>query len=412
MHHVGLFEVCGDDCPHCLALQSALNGLLEARKLSRGSRTSLLSVTTAGDDSSTDSSSSGSDLASSEACCPRIPPNDDVAAAVEAFRAPASMSSAVPSVVPHAALRAAWDAAEEDGLLRYGLAGDMAAQQRHLGGKFGLVAQFVPGRASKRPPAVRTVGHVDVPFRADAFHFGKIAPTEILGYLVPKEAGPRWSTQAEAGAARVLLNVSPVCHGHFLLTGQEASKPQVLGEELLTLALQFQRADAGGEWHLAFNSMGGGASVNNEHWQGFTVPMPVLARARSSRKHADVTLAVVPDWPLPVAGVGGPLASVVREVLAIVAALRSRNIAYNVLVAEGHAWVFPRALCNPYGTGGDVSRLQVAAHEASGVLIVPTREDFDGLSAESAEALLRSARADPADVAQALRDAGWPEDLW
>lgn len=408
---VGLFEACGEDCAHCRALQSALFGLLEARKLSRGSKVSG-SVTTAGDDSSTDSSSCESDLTSNEPFCPKIAPTDDVVApALEAFCVPASVPTAKER--PHAALQAAWAAAEETGLLRYRLAGGMAAQERCLGGEFGLVAQFVPGRASKRPPAVTTVDRVDVPFDVDAFHFGKIAPAEILGYLVPGQDGPRWSTRPEADAARVLLNVSPVCRGHFLLVGgQQADKPQVLGEGLLTLALQFQQADASGEWHLSFNSMGGGASVNNEHWQGFTGPVPVLGRARTTRRHGDTTLAVVRDWPLPVVGVSGPLASVVREVLAFVAALRARNLAYNVLIAESQAWVFPRALCNPYGAGGDVSRLQIAAHEASGVLIVPSGADFDSLTAEGAEALLRSARANPAEVAQALRKAGWPEDLW
>ena len=335
------------------------------------------------------------------------------------------------------AMLAAWDRAAADGAVRY----SPPFEERVLPGPSAMRAYFVAGRASKRA-GNRRIDHVDVPWNASSFNFFRVRDAEVLGRLLITAGGAKFLARSRDSEARVkncstktihwlcnfkrmgkqgkpylrpagrfhseaqkssrtwrglpvLMNVNPVCRGHFLIVSPEP-EPQVFDPRLLTAALAWECA----EWHFIFNSMGAGASVNHAHFQGVAIAAPLLDLPRRKLRLRNVTVERIEGWPLPASAVAGERDAVVREVTSVVSALRAENVAYNILVTSGRAVVVPRAILNT-GTY-DVSVLQVAGHEVAGAWIVPTRADFDALTEARALALLRGARADSAESVYAI----------
>eukprot|EP01062_Namystynia_karyoxenos_P026312 TRINITY_DN20470_c0_g1_i1.p1 TRINITY_DN20470_c0_g1~~TRINITY_DN20470_c0_g1_i1.p1 ORF type:complete len:502 (+),score=152.64 TRINITY_DN20470_c0_g1_i1:157-1506(+) len=285
---------------------------------------------------------------------------------------------------------------------------------RPLQGPLRMLAQSALGRAGKRKPPSR-ITRVRLPFDRKGFHFGRARPLELLALL---EA--RWDDAAEArlpavlDAARplaaqlppdahgVLANVAPYATFHFLLVPEILRKrSQEISHGAVRLALALA-ARCARQLRLVFNSVGAGASVNHQHFQGMYInralPIERLDLDPLPAAPGDtIQLFTARGWPLPtlVLQPGGLGESGAREALAgavyeLGAHLLGMNKAHNVFISEqgNRVTVVPRNI----GNYPDVTRIQVAAMEVVGLWIVPNREEYGSLTEARAVQMLHAAR--------------------
>ena len=242
-------------------------------------------------------------------------------------------------------LQALWDdfyeSAPELFRFRLEVSGDADAGAVRPVGRFR--AQFCPGRATKRPLG-REVEHVVSDFDAAKFHFAKADVRELL-LAFPGPGGrlgdplPRvgsWSELRE-GALAVLLNVSPILRHHFVLAPSlPLLLPQVLTRHAL---LEAARCVAGGGQglRLLYNSLGGAASVNHLHFQGYYLPsggMPAsLPIEQEEVAWSGAGVGELRGWPLQALAVrGASPEALAEEAFRIVAALLLHNVAHHVIM--------------------------------------------------------------------------------
>eukprot|EP00756_Hemistasia_phaeocysticola_P048629 Hpha_TRINITY_DN23043_c0_g1::TRINITY_DN23043_c0_g1_i1::g.109272::m.109272 len=179
----------------------------------------------------------------------------------------------------------------EESAFRYKLGSDREPlETRPLEGTLGMIAQAAVGRAGKRKPSQKLITSVKVPMAPGAFNFGKASFREIVFVLRPGEDAaeklnldPHPLPSAKVGDVLpggghgVLVNVSPYAAYHFLLVPRlRQMTPQQITYPAVRLALSFAW-ECSKQLRLVFNSIGAGASVNHQHWQGVYInkPLPV-----------------------------------------------------------------------------------------------------------------------------------------
>lgn len=270
-----------------------------------------------------------------------------------------------------------------------------------------FIAQLATGRASKRPFG-RSVSSVVEAFDPEAFHFGKIQSDERLFYCendcgdgADLKEEDEASSLASGSATVVLLNVSPILRYHFLLVPRlGVFLPQVLSLNGLEIALSFL-AENDARLKLLYNSLGGAASVNHLHFQGFYLPVagmpPELPlELQEVAWHSD-TVGEIPSWPLHAIVVSSAdLQLLAAQSFGLVKQLTEANIAHHMLLTKRSGVLYVFIVARVLQASFDSRFINVAVNEAVGWFICPDEQEFNELDDLKAGDLLRLWRL-PAD---------------
>eukprot|EP00929_Paragymnodinium_shiwhaense_P039088 TRINITY_DN20564_c0_g1_i3.p1 TRINITY_DN20564_c0_g1~~TRINITY_DN20564_c0_g1_i3.p1 ORF type:complete len:404 (+),score=84.27 TRINITY_DN20564_c0_g1_i3:202-1413(+) len=306
-------------------------------------------------------------------------------------------------------LKAVWEdrQKEEPQLFRFKL--DARVTLRDIGR---FVAHLCPGRATKRPLG-RDIDHVVSSFDAEKFHFGKVDSRELMttfeaGTLVPEQF-PQQAVQTTAKSAEdsmmsiarlppsttaIFLNVSPILRYHFVFAPFAASLlPQVLSREALQAAGAFL-THAGASCRLLYNSLGGAASVNHLHFQGYYMGggdgfPALLPLERQPIAWRSKTLGQVPSWPLHTVVVSEKhFEDMATAAQKVIARLLQRNIAHHLLLVRKdglyQTYIIARRLQHTFHS----AFINVAVNEAVGWFICPDKKEYAGLNERQASSML------------------------
>lgn len=327
------------------------------------------------------------------------------------------------------AWRSLHDAEGSPGVFRYQLGGTSEPlDTRKIPGVLGLVAQRALGRANKRkpPPRIQSVSS-PAPRPDDGrepFNFLRAKQCELIftfsgpgvnssglserrvahadmPFGLPDPAAPLSSVRDTLAEQAVIVNVSPIGTFHFLLATDLASLvPQVLTENSLRVAAVFATYFSD-FLRLTFNSLGAGASVDHQHWQGIYLRQPLAIEAFPHEPVGHlgaVQVALVAGWPLGtwVFSAENP-EELTWAAFRVVQELHALNLAHNLCLAKsgrgGGQRLFLYLAPRRIGYFPDPSLTQVAATEAFGYWIVPGDEQFAALTEEEAERFLRKQAA-------------------
>ena len=225
----------------------------------------------------------------------------------------------------------------------------------------------------------------------------------------------------------VLVNVSPVDYASLLLVPQlDKGLPQVLDKHAigLAIALQLAMSSTTQNFRMGFNGLGGFASVNHMHFQGYFflehgLPgqgqrgLPVEAAKTSLLSStASHSIAELKGYPVPGLVFSTALSMAAddearevfsRAVMACVQHLLDANIPHNLLLSphrEGNKpgfriFVLPQrsfVRTDPYEIGP-------AFPEISGFMIVKREEEFRAMDEAAAERILARVALRPTQFA-------------
>ncbi|XP_032556428.1 GDP-D-glucose phosphorylase 1 [Chiroxiphia lanceolata] len=228
------------------------------------------------------------------------------------------------------ALLAGWSDRMERGLFRYRL-GPMPT--RVLPGPVRLVAQLNEQRSAERRPP-QPVRSLRDPFDPDAFNFTRLRPAELLLRL-RRAGGPG----PPPDPLLVAINASPLERGHVLLLPEPARRlPQALTASALRGALEVALLSAHPGFHVGFNGLGGGASVNHLHLHGLYLgrPLPLEAAPAEPLGPRLGLLRAGPATAFLFFAAGpAALEPVSRDVCRAVEHLGGAGLACNVLATRG-----------------------------------------------------------------------------
>lgn len=175
-----------------------------------------------------------------------------------------------------------WEDMQSQGLLKYAV--DPKQKTERLPGKHGFIKTLVVGRATKKRVNMKLdsgVKHVVQAFDPKIFNFQKAAYAELL-FAVVDEAltgedaelsqAPLVCTQVGEAVDTVVVNVSPIDYGNILLVPAiSQGLPQQLSSATIQKAIGFQLAATAPNFRVGFNGLGGFASVNHLHFQGYFI---------------------------------------------------------------------------------------------------------------------------------------------
>lgn len=149
-----------------------------------------------------------------------------------------------------------WDCIEKEGVFWYDLS---EVENKPLKGDYGMVAQLNMKRfAQRRKPEESS--DVIMKFNPGKFNFNKIKPEEVLFNLKKRHL--------KDFTDRIIINVSPIEYGHFLLTPCFTDcLPQVLDNHSVEVAAEITLLTAHRGFIIGFNSLCALASVNHLHLQ-------------------------------------------------------------------------------------------------------------------------------------------------
>ncbi|KAK3866074.1 hypothetical protein Pcinc_028365 [Petrolisthes cinctipes] len=167
-----------------------------------------------------------------------------------------------------------WDAAMSAGVFKYSLEG---VETKVLPGKYHIVIQMNSNRnVLRRTP--QAIVDVQQPFDPNKFNFTKVKKEEHLLQLLYKpdltkkiEHGEE--RRLETGVGSVLINNAPICSSHSLLMPSLSQcLSQVMTGDGLSLALHVLLLSCSPDLRVAYNSLGGYASVNHFHFHVYYLP--------------------------------------------------------------------------------------------------------------------------------------------
>lgn len=280
-------------------------------------------------------------------------------------------------------LRSKWDDAMEKGHFWYKL---NKLETRILPGKYRFVAQLNIKRAQERRKP-QHVSSVVMPFNSDLFNFTKVKESEILFRM---RRTNECSAATEPGH-HVVINVSPLEYCNSLLVPSLADcLPQVLSPGGLTLAIDTVLLSSNPALRVGFNSLGGFASVNHQHYHLYYLEQRLhLETAPVSRIWGEYhELKDYPAEGFAFQVSKGNKELVVRHIMALVHVLLETSTAHNLFVTRGTAfqdephgrrlsvvrvYLWARKSC--YGAK-DESAFNVALCELGGHLPMKNEEGF------------------------------------
>ncbi|KAK3874665.1 hypothetical protein Pcinc_020413 [Petrolisthes cinctipes] len=167
-----------------------------------------------------------------------------------------------------------WEVSRALGLFKYSVEG---VQTKVLPGKYQIVTQMNANRKSmKRTPA--HISKVKQSFDDDKFNFTKIQSGEQLLHLIyiphtSEVTDSSDNTKNQSVKGSVVINNAPICTSHSLLVPELSQcLPQVVTLPGLQLALHALLLSHSPDLRVAYNSLGGCASVNHLHFHTYYLP--------------------------------------------------------------------------------------------------------------------------------------------
>eukprot|EP00392_Amoebophrya_sp_AT5.2_P009285 g9313.t1 len=246
----------------------------------------------------------------------------------------------------------------------------------------------------------------------------------------------RTTADTQSNTIRVLLNLHPVAELHAVLVPPGLNFQYLDDRDAWETAASLSALSE--VFHLYFNSLGAGASVNHLHFQAWVPPLPLpidaflanndgprgellgdtsrtLTFGQSSQsglvERVELRMELVADWPLTTNGTGGlkkmlcedkPLADssdnslfsfpqrvLLRKSFEYIQRLLRANVPHNVFLYPKLRQILVAVrdfdntqTVDPFGT-------QVAALEALGYWILPMKRDYDRYTTENLDGLLQ-----------------------
>eukprot|EP00927_Polykrikos_kofoidii_P025160 TRINITY_DN22663_c0_g1_i1.p1 TRINITY_DN22663_c0_g1~~TRINITY_DN22663_c0_g1_i1.p1 ORF type:complete len:367 (+),score=58.87 TRINITY_DN22663_c0_g1_i1:92-1102(+) len=254
-----------------------------------------------------------------------------------------------------------------------------------------FLAQKCPGRAWKRPLG-RVVERVVATLNPEEFNFGKVQSRELM-FSVDRHKNSVGIVDGFGNFTAVIINVSPILRYHFVIAPVFALlQPQVLTRHAVEAAGDV--LSLGGEsMRLLYNSLGGAASVNHLHFQGYYIasngfpssfPIETEAILWHSQEFGEVS-----SWPLHtliVLATSSHELSVVVDL--VIERLLHHNVAHHLLLAKrsnGYvAYIIARRMQQRF----DSRYINVAVNEAVGWFICPDTAEFESLTESGAATML------------------------
>lgn len=235
-----------------------------------------------------------------------------------------------------------WMAAKVAGAFIYSVDN---VETKILPGKYGIVSQInVNRKLMRRKP--ENVVDIQQPFNPDKFNFTKIQNKEILMNLQflseePKEDSVLKRNVKEASVileATLIINNAPICHTHSLLVPfLEKCQPQVLNHEGLTTAIHTVLLSKSTDLRIAFNSLGGFASVNHLHFHLYYFPYTLYTETAECERLAGPCYIFkdhfAPGFVFQLEN--GDVDQLASSVMAVVNVFLKEKVAHNLFITRG-----------------------------------------------------------------------------
>nr|XP_045608952.1 GDP-D-glucose phosphorylase 1-like isoform X1 [Procambarus clarkii] len=294
-----------------------------------------------------------------------------------------------------------WEAARDAALFNYQVDD---VETKIIPGKYKLVAQMNANRKTMRRKP-QNIFNVTQPFDPETFNFTKIKKQEILARLLYNQISPEVIDGEEiAGNGRsglegsLTINTAPICYSHSLLVPFLARcRPQVVSEEGLLLALHSILLSQTPDLRIAFNSLGGYASVNHQHFHIYYLPHELHIETAECLRLAGPCY-IFKDYHAP--GYvfqleNGAVDELTRSVMKVIKLFHREEMAHNLYITRGTSLdgnsiagrydtirviLWARKLC--YGIK-DITVFAAAACELAGHVPIYSSEHWSGLSEEA-----------------------------
>jgi hypothetical protein len=224
--------------------------------------------------------------------------------------------------------------------------------------QFNQLRSFRPARNSDK-----AIMELYQAFNEQAFHFNKpFLNDETL-----------WQGDLAASQVKLMYNKFPFAGYHgILIVEPDALKPQFLSRRDCQVMDQMIDEMSGlSNLGLAYNSLGGGASVNHQHWQLFLSAKPYPIESSTWRHNAGQQ-----PYPLLVNKFES-----VSQSWARINELQSINKAFNLFIRPGCVYLIERKNQGSYVSPSWTSGL--AWSECAGHFILADPEGFESLENES-----------------------------
>ncbi|KAK6913550.1 hypothetical protein RJ641_023151 [Dillenia turbinata] len=305
-----------------------------------------------------------------------------------------------------------WEDRINRGLFRYDVT---TCETRIIPGQYGFIAQLNEGRHLKKRPTEFRIDQVLQPFDENKFNFRKIGQEEVLfrfeqsndhsSHYCP--SAPVYSGSSPPNV--IAINVSPIEYGHVLLIPRLSDcLPQQIDNKSFLLALHMAKEAADPFFRLGYNSLGAFATINHLHFQayylGSLLPVEKVPTRRiitMERVHKrGVVVSELLKYPVQALVFQG--GNTMQDLADVVAksciTLQNSNTPYNILISDcgKKIFLFPQYYAKKQALG-EVSqefldtRVNPAAWEISGHMVLKTRKDYDGATEEYALRFLAEA---------------------
>ncbi|XP_063427915.1 GDP-D-glucose phosphorylase 1-like [Mytilus trossulus] len=239
-------------------------------------------------------------------------------------------------------LRKSWDDKMKNGHFRYHLD---KVETKIIPGSLKYVAQLNVKRATeRRPPQNITI--VNQPFDSKVFNFTKVKEDEIIFRLEKSDNDGQQQCNGHTDSKNekrniVMVNVSPLEYGHILICPDiDASKPQLLDEYALKLAINCQLLSKHKGFRLGFNSLCAFASVNHQHVHAYYLEQEIFAEKCPVQhlKGPVYELDVIPCKGFVFQLFGTTVDQLTKDVIKMTEYLQSNEVAHNVFITRGTAF--------------------------------------------------------------------------
>ncbi|XP_071151076.1 GDP-D-glucose phosphorylase 1-like [Mytilus edulis] len=301
-------------------------------------------------------------------------------------------------------LRKSWDDKMKNGHFRYHLD---KVETKIIPGSLKYVAQLNVKRATeRRPPQNITI--VNQPFDSKVFNFTKVKEDEIIFRLENSGNDGQQQCNGHADSKNekrniVMVNVSPLEYGHILICPDiDASKPQLLDEYALKLAINCQLLSKHKGFRLGFNSLCAFASVNHQHVHAYYLEQEIFAEKCPVQhlKGPVYELDVIPCKGFVFQLFGTTVDQLTKDVIKMTGYLQSNEVAHNVFMTRGTAfgdnskedtiriYVWPRA---KFIGVKEEAAFNVAVVELAGHLPIKVEKLYEDLTEELISDTVREA---------------------
>ncbi|XP_071513080.1 GDP-D-glucose phosphorylase 1 isoform X2 [Panulirus ornatus] len=233
-----------------------------------------------------------------------------------------------------------WEAARDAGLFNYQV---NHVETKLLPGKFRIVAQMNTKRKTMRRKPEQ-ITSVKQPFNPEKFNFTNIKKEEILAKLHYKQNCSK-ITDCEGMAdgdktleGSLAINNAPICYSHSLiLPFLSQCRPQVIDDEFLRVAFHTILLSQTPDFRIAYNSLGGCASVNHLHIHVYYLPYQLYIETAECQKLAGPCYTFkdyhAPGFVFQLEN--GDVDELIRSLVIVVKLFLEEEMAHNMYITRG-----------------------------------------------------------------------------